>query len=801
VTLDPSKRRGVRTAGSRSRAGQGRARLKPRKVTAEIEDPRSQPAIQRLQEKLKAAQDELRTTVEEMETANEELRVSNEEVLSMNEQLHSLNEALTALNLKLEQKNLALTETGDDLANLLRSAEVGIVILDRQLRIKRFTKASQKIMHLTASDIGRPISDMAHDLIDVDLEKTARQVLENLAAVHRQIRDRSGEWYILKVFPYRTAENSIQGVVVKFTEVTELLETARRLELRERQQEFVAALGRRALAGELPQRLMEEASEALAHNLGADLACLFLRPPQDEKLLLRASAGWRTAEERDSTPPLAGGGPVATGFRSAAPLIFKDLAGDPRFSSRDSLAGQGVTSGALVRIEGREAPLGMLGVFTREARAFTPHDVNFLQAIAAVLAEAIARQDIDTERLLRNRELEEEVGRRTAWIFLLSEITRSSNEAESLDQAMHYALEKICLNDGWQFGQSYLRSRADPEVLTPFESWLDRSTPRFAKLGQACLAARPRKGQGFLGRILDSGEVAVAGELAAGEEPVLAPLCRELGIKAVLALPVRVERETVAVLQFFSVNAASRGDLAMLDLFVHVGTQLGRVVERARFQEASSEAILKEHKRLSEELHDNVGQELAGISLMTSALRQKAQAAGRGLLKVADEVTQGVQRASEKVRNLAHGLYPLEVDAQGLAPALERLAKTIGEAHGIRCRASCEGPIGLSDDRTALQLFRIAQESVTNAVRYARAREIFIDLRRQGGFLILVVGDDGVGIGDAPRDGKGLGLRLMRNRASAIGAALTVNGAPGTGTTVTCALPLLHDPPDGGGST
>ena len=106
--------------------------------------------------------------------------------------------------------------------------------------------------------------------------------------------------------------------------------------------------------------------------------------------------------------------------------------------------------------------------------------------------------------------------------------------------------------------------------------------------------------------------------------------------------------------------------------------------------------------------------------------------------------------------------------------------------------AICEGSIDLNDDRTALHLFRIAQEAVTNAVRHARAKEILVALRGEGGFLTLSVRDDGIGIDGVPREGKGLGLRIMRNRASAIGAVLSIHSARGEGTAVTCALPLIH---------
>jgi len=762
--------------------------------------------VQHLEAELKAAKDELRSTSEHMESANEELRVSNEEVLSMNEELQStneeletskeemqsLNEELNTLNSQLQEKIVELTETSNDLTNLLGSTEIATVFLDTKLRIKRFTKASHKLVNLIQSDIGRPISDIAHNLIEVDFGREADQVLRGLPPIQREVQGRGGKWFSMRALPYRTAEGSVQGVVMTFSEVTDLVETSRQLGLRERQQEFLAVLGRRGLADETPEKLMEDTAKAAATMLGADFSCIFLRASGEEILHLQAGTGWKPGLEGAYTLSTRARGPIAHGFRAGAPLIIKNLRDDERFGESDLLMEHDASSGVLVRLECTQAPLGMLGVFTRRVRSFTQHDINFLQAIAAILAATMARKSQDVARSERNQALEADVERRTAWLSLLQDVTRASNEAESMDDALRYALQRVSSYSGWQLGHSYVRSRANSDVLIPFESWLDGGAPQLSKLREACLRSRPRKGEGLIGSVVATGRVVFTAGLDPVEDPVLTPLSRELGIKAVMAFPVRVEKETVAVLVFFSEKALSRGDPGMLELFVHVGTQLGRVVERMRFQEAFGEAIWQEQKRISEELHDNVGQELTGIGFMTSALVQKAAPASGDISKLAGEVSLGVRRVSDKIRALAGGMYSLEVDAQGLVPALKHLAITVGEIHGVPCRAICEGSIDLNDDRTALHLFRIAQESVTNAVRHARAKEILVALRGEGGFLTLSVRDDGIGIDGVPREGKGLGLRIMRNRASAIGAVLSIHSARGEGMAVTCALPLIQ---------
>jgi two-component system CheB/CheR fusion protein len=507
--------------------------------------------VRQLEAELKTTKDELRITVEQMDSASEELRASNEEVMSMNEELQStneeletskeelqsLNEELSTVNSQLQERVQELTEANNDLANLLGSTEIATVFLDTEFRIKRFTEVSQRLLNLIRSDIGRPISDIAHNIIDVDLRRDAEEVLRRLTPIRREVEARSGEWFIMRVLPYRTTEGSVQGVVVTFSEVTDLLVTTRQLELRERQQEFVAALGRRALAGEPPERLMEDTATAVAQTVQAVLSCIFTRAAGEDILLLRAGTGWTPGIKGAYRLSTQAKSPIAQGFRGGAPLIIKDLRDDQRFGDRDLLADHGATSGVLVRIESRQARWGMLGVFTREARSFTQHDVNFLQAIAAVLAEAIQRKSQDTERLLKNQTLEMEVERRTAWLSLLQDITRAANEARSMDEALRYTLRRIGSYNGWQFGQSYVGSRSDPDVLVPFESWLDDQAPEAGRLHEACLRLRPRRGEGLVGRIMATGEIVLADRLDEAEDPVLGPLVRELDFKTVMVFP------------------------------------------------------------------------------------------------------------------------------------------------------------------------------------------------------------------------------------------------------------------------
>jgi len=191
--------------------------------------------VQRLAEELELTQSRLRTVREESDAANEELRASNEELQSINEEyrstseeletskeeLQSINEELQTVNSELKLKLEAVSRGHSDLQNLLSATDLATLFLDSDLRIKRFTPRVTELFSLTASDEGRPITDFSHQLEYVDLLKDAHGVLANLSPVERQIRSRDGRWYDVRLRPYRTVDDKIDGVIITFLDVTE----------------------------------------------------------------------------------------------------------------------------------------------------------------------------------------------------------------------------------------------------------------------------------------------------------------------------------------------------------------------------------------------------------------------------------------------------------------------------------------------------------------------------------------------------------------------------------------------------
>jgi len=169
--------------------------------------------IQTSQEELKSVNEELQSTNEELQSTNEELTTSKEEIQSMNEELQTVN---NELQVKVED----LSRVNNDMRNLLDSTDIAVLFLDEAFNVRRFTSRTTQIIKLIPGDAGRPITDIASNLVYPGLAGDAREVLRTLVSKEKQIATDDGRWFLVRIMPYRTLENRIDGVVITFTDVT-----------------------------------------------------------------------------------------------------------------------------------------------------------------------------------------------------------------------------------------------------------------------------------------------------------------------------------------------------------------------------------------------------------------------------------------------------------------------------------------------------------------------------------------------------------------------------------------------------
>lgn len=181
-------------------------------------------------EQLQSATEELQSSNEEMQSVNEELQSTNEELETSKEELQSVNEELSTVNAELQTKVLSLSQTNNDMNNLLAGTGIGTVFVDHQLRIMRFTPAASAVINLILSDVGRPVAHLVSNLVGYDrLVEDTKEVLATLVPKAIEVRTTEGKHYTMRLQPYRTLENVIEGAVISFIDITDMVHTREEL--------------------------------------------------------------------------------------------------------------------------------------------------------------------------------------------------------------------------------------------------------------------------------------------------------------------------------------------------------------------------------------------------------------------------------------------------------------------------------------------------------------------------------------------------------------------------------------------
>jgi len=220
TTGRPAAGRAAKTARRKGHARPSGAEADVTQLKQELASAREY--VQAVLSDQEAANEELRSANEEILSSNEELQSTNEELETAKEELQSSNEELTTLNEEVQNRNVELRQLGDDLANVLNSTTLAIVLLDRNLRIRRFTPAAERALHLIAADVGRAIGDVKLPMAVADLEPLILEVIATAAQTEREVQDREGRWFLLTIRVYRTLDHDIDGAVLVWTDIDQL---------------------------------------------------------------------------------------------------------------------------------------------------------------------------------------------------------------------------------------------------------------------------------------------------------------------------------------------------------------------------------------------------------------------------------------------------------------------------------------------------------------------------------------------------------------------------------------------------
>jgi len=292
------------------------------------------------------------------------------------------------------------------------------------------------------------------------------------------------------------------------------------------------------------------------------------------------------------------------------------------------------------------------------------------------------------------------------------------------------------------------------------------------------------------------------GESRVASEILLKPGSRKLVPVQILSNPVASGTETLYRTVFTDLTERKRGEEELRDAHKELERRIyertmelqkaneeleGEIKTRRRLEGEILEISDREQRRMGQDLHDGLCQHLAALSLMAKAIATRLRREKQSEAEEIDQVSALLTDAVGQTRALARGLHPVEVDSNGLMSALQELASS---ANGTMVtRFECSRPVAIEDNALALNLYRIAQEALGNAVKHSRGKRIDIQLASRRGEIVLRVQDDGAGIPRSPARSQGMGIHIMNYRARIIGASLKVASRRKGGTCVACSIP------------
>lgn len=802
------------------------------------EDDQESELVQHLEQEVKSSREELQSAIEEYESSSEELKASNEEVMSMNEELQSaneeletskeelqsMNEELSTVNSQLQEKVAELDRSNSDLTNLITSTDVATVFLDSELRIKRFTPPTAKLLNLLASDIDRPFSDFAPKFSDDALLGDCRLVLDKLTPIEKEVWTVGGrQCYLRRILPYRTASNRIEGVVITFLDITARIAA----EAQSRRLATVLWDSNDAVT------LQDFDGRITAWNRGAERMYGYT---EDEALQMNI---------RDTVPD---------DKRSEALAYMELLNRDetlPRFETRRRTKDGRVLDVALAATVWRDEFGRPMGVATTErditdqknaAAQLKKLNESLEQRVAEktqevqLLAEAMANLGEGVmitknhlnwpgpEIVYVNQALcritgytaEELIGQ-TPRILQGEETDRST--IERLRQELSHKRSHLCevvnhRKDGTPYdAELFITSLFDAQGTHTNFIAIHRDISQ-RKRAEALVREKEERMRAILNTAADAiitiDRQGTIDSVNPATERMFGYPGKELvgqNIKILMPSPYRDEhdgylaryletgqRRIIGIGRELT-GLRKDGTTFPLGLSVsevdHLGLFTGiirDISDHRALQKQVLEIAAQEDRRIGHELHDNIQQQLTGLGLLAQSQAKALAQQSSQQADIAARLAKGIRDAANQVHLLSRGLVPVEVDSEGLRSALADFALTVSQQYGVHCELQCENSVSLLDNFSATHLYRIAQEAVSNAIKHGGAKRIELALKEHDGDITLEVRDNGTGIGDRHGSGPGMGLRIMGYRAGLIGATLHVTPRNEGGTLVDCVV-------------
>ena len=445
--------------------------------------------------------------------------------------------------------------------------------------------------------------------------------------------------------------------------------------------------------------------------------------------------------------------------------------------------------------------------------------------------------------LLQVTPLKDNFGDITGWVTAASDITKRKRadvrlaaehaitrilaNAPTLDEAAPGIMQVLLDSLEVDVGALWLLD-GKRHVLQSSVTNLRDSSPALKTFLEGSRRLSFKPGNGIPGRAFQERRVLLISELDYEQGFQRAEMTSKAGLRSALAFPIINGSDCFGVLEFFSRRTLFT-EPPLLNMTAAIGSEIGQFIKRRRAEEdlrrahdelelrvqqrtaalnsanTRLQAAIAERKRLEHELlditekerrrigldlHDDLGQKLSGIALMTKGLELKLGKDRAGEAREAGKIHTLVQQAMSHASDLAHDLATLDLKETDLSAALEKLAARARELFEISCRFKAEGKMPHLESNMVGQLYKIAQEAVTNAIKHGKAKRVEISLGNGSERVVLRVQNNGKPFPDMKSGSTGMGLKIMNYRASLIGASLEIKGTGSNGTLVTCSVPV-----------
>lgn len=373
--------------------------------------------LQTALEEAESANEELKATNEELQSVNEELQSTNEELETSKEELQAVNEEQITVNAELHVRVTDLSRANNDMNNLLAGTGVATLFVDLQSRIARFTPDSVQLVNLIPSDVGRPVEHVVSNFVGYDgMAEDVRAVLDRLTPIERQVETRAGAWFLMRVRPYRTLENAIEGAVVTFVDITARKRAEDELRRsRDSSSADLDAMTRLQRVGTLcvgaltlPQ-VLDEVLEAAVAISGASKCSIELLDPASGELATAAQRGFAAEWMAQWSSAVGAHDPIRRALETRERIVIEDVAGPTQAGDTEAASAYGAAGVRTLQatpLVGRAGALvGVLATFYEVQHAFDPRDLRLLDLLARQVTDIIERWRSD-EALSLLRQME-----------------------------------------------------------------------------------------------------------------------------------------------------------------------------------------------------------------------------------------------------------------------------------------------------------------------------------------------------------------------------------------------------------